>query len=275
MTGLDVAGCRLKQTGTMDARSQRSKEVDHMTPAPDNKSTFVFAHGSWHGGWCWKKVSDRLRANGHAVYTPSYTGMGDRVHLLRRDVTIDTFVDDLVQVIESEELTKVILVGHSFGGVPITGVADRMPERIAHLVYLDAVVVESGRSAFSYYLPEEVTARIDAAERATGGVAVPVPVHLPAIWGLGAEGDQDYDWAKRRLTPHPLGSYTTALTLAAAVGNDLPRTYIHCRQPIHPGMEASRDLVRSWSGWTWVDIDAPHDAMIAHPDMIVSLLMNV
>jgi pimeloyl-ACP methyl ester carboxylesterase len=92
--------------------------------------------------------------------------MGDRVHLLNKEITIDTFVEDLAQVIQSEELTGVVLVGHSFGGVPITGVADRIPDRIARLVYLDSVVVESGRSAFSYYPPAEAEARIKAAEKA-------------------------------------------------------------------------------------------------------------
>ena len=103
--------------------------------AQTGTKTFVLAHGSWHGGWCWKKVADRLRAKGHAVYTPSYTGMGDRAHLLSKDITINTFAEDLVQVIQSEELSNVILVGHSFGGVPISGAADRVPEKIARLVY--------------------------------------------------------------------------------------------------------------------------------------------
>ena len=105
--------------------------------------------------------------------------------------------------------------------------ADRIPEKIAHLIYLDSVLVESGRSAFSYYPPAEVEARIKAAEKATNGVAVPVPQQLPAVWGLGKEGDPDYDWVRRRLSPHPLQSYTTALTFKAPVGNNVPRTYIH------------------------------------------------
>ena len=236
--------------------------------------TFVLAHGSWHGGWCWRRVADQLRGKGHVVYTPSYTGMGDRAHLLSKDITISTFVDDLVQVIQSEELTNVVLVGHSFGGVPISGVADRIPEKIAHLVYLDSVLVESGRSAFSYYPPAEVEARIKAAEKATNGVAVPVPQQLPAVWGLGKEGDPDYDWVRRRLSPHPLQSYTTALTFKAPVGGNLPRTYIHCTQPSHPVLEDSRKLVRSWTGWKWVDLAAPHDAMITHADPVVGLLLG-
>src|SRR5258705_8103413 len=236
--------------------------------------TFVLAHGSWHGGWCWRRVVDQLRGKGHVVYTQSYTGMGDRAHLLSKDITISTFVDDLVQVIQSEELTNVVLVGHSFGGVPISGGAYRMPEKIAHLVYLDSVLVESGRSAFSYYPPEEVDARIKAAEKATNGVAVPVPQQLPAVWGLGKEGDPDYDWVRRRLSPHPLQSYTTALTFKAPVGNNLPRTYIHCTQPSHPVLEDSRKLVHSWTGWKWVDLPAPHDSMITHPDAVVGLVLG-
>jgi pimeloyl-ACP methyl ester carboxylesterase len=237
--------------------------------------TFVLAHGSWHGGWCWKRVADRLRARGHAVYTPSYTGMGDRAHLLSKDITISTFAQDLFQVIESEELTSVVLVGHSFGGVPISGVADRIPDKLAHLVYLDSVLVESTRSAFSYYPPGEVEARIKAAEKTTNGVAVPVPQQLPAVWGLGKEGDPDYDWVRRRLSPHPLQTYTTALTFRAPIGNNVPRTYVHCTQPSHPVLEDSRRLVRSWTGWKWVDLPAPHDAMITHPEAVVALLLAV
>jgi pimeloyl-ACP methyl ester carboxylesterase len=236
--------------------------------------TFVLAHGSWHGGWSWKRVADRLRSRGHIVYAPSYTGMGERKHLLNRDITIETFVEDLVQVIESEELTQVVLVGHSFAGIPITGVADRIPDRIAHLVYLDSVVLESGKHAFSFYPPAEAEARIKAAEQATKGLAVPVPQQLPAVWGLGKEGDPDYDWVRRRLTPHPLRTYITALTLRGPIGNNLPRTYVHCTQPSHPVLEDSRRLVRSLPGWQWVDLAAPHDAMITHADAVVSVLLR-
>jgi len=235
--------------------------------------TFVLAHGGWHGGWCWKRVADRLRSKGHTVYTPSFTGLGDRAHLLSKDITIDTFVEDLVQVIESEELTNIVLVGHSFGGVPISGVADRLPDRIAHLVYLDSIVVEGGKSVFSYLPQAEVEARIKAAEKATNGLAVPVPEPLPQTWGLGKEGDPDYDWVRRRLSPHPLRTFTTPLTLRAPVGNGLPRTYVHSTQPSYPFSDASRQLVRSWSGWRWVDLAAPHDSIITHPDDVVAVLL--
>src|SRR5690606_10721400 len=136
----------------------------------------------------------------------------DRAHLLRNDITIDVFIDDLVQVILTEELDEVILVGHSFAGVPITGVADRIPQAIARLVYFDSVVLESGQNAFSNYPKADADARMASAAKARGGLAVPGLAHLPPVWGL-EPGTAEYDWVSRRLTPQPLASYMTPLVL--------------------------------------------------------------
>ncbi len=250
--------------------SARAAQCEQQAPG----KTFVFAHGSWHGGWCWRRVADRLRAQGHRAFTPSYTGMGDRAHLLSRDITIETFVQDVAEVLVTEELSEVILVGHSFGGVSISGVADRMPEKIRHLVYLDAVVLESGKTAFSNYPPKDVEERIAASNRANGGLAVPNPKTLPPSWGF-TEGTCDYAWVTRRITPTPLRAYMTALDLRAPVGNELPKTYIHCNKPDNPVIEGSRALVKSWSGWNWIDFPGPHDSMITQPDEIVKLLLQV
>src|ERR1700729_4499027 len=95
--------------------------------------TFVLVHGAWHGGWCWSRVADRLRSAGHRVFTPTQTGLGERKHLLSKDITLDIFTKDIANVIEAEELNNIVLVGHSFGGLAISGVADAMPERIRHL----------------------------------------------------------------------------------------------------------------------------------------------
>ena len=235
---------------------------------------YVLAHGSWHGGWCWGPVAERLRAAGHHVFTPSYTGMGDRAHLLSRDITIETFVQDLVGLIQAEDLWEVVLVGHSFGGVPITGVADRIPERIDHLVYFDSALLESGQSAFSNYPEDEARARIAAAEKATNGLSVPVPDPLPPVWGIAA-GTPEYAWVASHLTPHPLGSYTTALNLRHPIGNGLPRSYIHCMSPSIPILESSRTLVRSRTGWNWIELAAPHEAHITHPDLLTDILLEV
>lgn len=238
-----------------------------------SRKTYVLAHGSWHGGWCWRSVAGLLTAAGHRVFTPSFTGMGDRAHLLNPDITLDTFIDDLIQVIVSEELSEVILVGHSFAGVPITGVADRIPDRIAQLIYFDAVVLESGESAFSKYPEDEAQARIEAASRATGGLAVPVPARIPPVWGITPDMPE-HDWLERRLCPHPLAAYTTPLVLQHPIGNQRPRIYVHCTAPSHPMLEDARKLVQSLPGWEWVEIKAPHEAHITHPQLIADLLLG-
>jgi pimeloyl-ACP methyl ester carboxylesterase len=200
--------------------------------------------------------------------------MGDRFHLLREGLTIETFVDDLVQVIESEELDAVTLVGHSFGGIPISGVVDRIPQRIARLVYLDTLVVESGQSAFSAYPQSKVDERIADAIRYHGGLAVSRPDPLPPAWGLVA-GTPDHAWVKRRLTPHPLASYMSPLTLVHPLGNGRPCTYVHCRSPSHSVMEQSRVLARLQPGWDWCELNGPHEAHVTHPALCADLLLSL
>jgi pimeloyl-ACP methyl ester carboxylesterase len=230
------------------------------------------AHGAWHGGWCWARVAERLQ--GHRVHTPSFTGMGDRAHLLTADITMTSFVDDLVGLIEAEDLRDVILVGHSLGGVPITGAAERIPDRIRRLVYLDGVVLESGKSPFDTYPPEDVASRIAAAERTGNGLGVPPPDPLPPAWGL-APGTPDHDWVVRQLSATPLRVYQTALALKGPVGAGLPRTYIHCTAPRSPVIAPSAALVKSWQGWDWIDFPGPHDAMITHPEAIADILLKL
>src|SRR5262245_55135541 len=124
--------------------------------------TFVLVHGAWHGGWCWSKVAAVLRARGHTVVTPTQTGLGERSHLISKSIDLDVFVTDIVNVLKFEDLKDVVLVGHSFGGNTISGVADRMPERIRHLIYLDTAMLESGHSVFSLLPKEVVEARTKA-----------------------------------------------------------------------------------------------------------------
>jgi pimeloyl-ACP methyl ester carboxylesterase len=111
--------------------------------------TFVLVPGAWHGGWCWRDVAAMLRSAGHTVYTATQTGLGERSHLLSRNITVDTFVDDVANLIRWEQIEQVVLVGHSFGGLSISGVADRMPERLRQLVYLDSLILEDGQTPFS------------------------------------------------------------------------------------------------------------------------------
>jgi pimeloyl-ACP methyl ester carboxylesterase len=233
--------------------------------------TFVLVHGTWLGGWCWSRVADRLRGAGHRVFTPTLTGLGERKHLLSKDITLDTFTKDIVNVLEAEELTNIVLVGHSFGGLAISGVADAMPDRIRHLVYLDSLMVERGKSPFDSLPADVVAARLKAAEETSGGLSVSNPP--PSAFGVFDE--KDTEWLKRRLTPHPLGTYTSTLNIKAPVGNNLPRTYIYCANPTYAPLQTSRNWVKAQQGWRWAEITTGHYAMVTAPDELTRMLIGV
>ncbi|MDI3308570.1 MAG: alpha/beta fold hydrolase [Acetobacteraceae bacterium] len=234
--------------------------------------TYVLLHGAWHGAWCWKYVAAGLRAQGHAVFTPTQTGLGDRHHLLSRDITLDTFVADVVNAIEAEELQDVILVGHSFGGLGITGAADRIPERIRHLVYLDSLVLEGGQSPFSRLPEDVVAARRALIAREGGGIALPPP----PVSAFGVPEDHPLaPWLRRRLMPHPAGTYESPLVLRHPVGNGLPRTYIACTAPLYGPLEGTRQWVKDQPGWNWLEIATGHDAMVTAPEELTRMLAAI
>jgi pimeloyl-ACP methyl ester carboxylesterase len=229
--------------------------------------TFVLVHGAWHGGWCWHSVALTLRARGHTVYTPTQTGLGERAHLISRAITLDTFVDDIANVLTFDDLTDVVLVGHSFGGNAISGVADRMPERIRKLIYLDAIVLEGGQSPFGVIAPDLAAARVKAAEESSGGMSLPVPP--PAAFGVSDAALAE--WLLARMTPHPLSTFRSELRLANPVGNGRPKVYVRCVDPIYPPLQPSRDYVAA-HGWRIVDIATGHDAMVGAPRELADLL---
>jgi len=231
--------------------------------------TFVLIHGAWHGGWCWREVAARLRAAGHEVYTPTMTGLGERAHLLDQRTGLSTFIDDACAVIECEELTDIVLVGHSFGGLVISGVADRMKERIAQLIYLDALVVESGQSGLGI-LPEAVQR-----ERSRTIDPEGLRMAIPAPDKFGVSDPRQVAWLQRRLTPHPLKAYTEALALRHPLGNGLPKTYIAVTDPWYPPLAAIRDRIRGQRDWGWREIAAGHDAMLTSPGALASLLLEI
>jgi pimeloyl-ACP methyl ester carboxylesterase len=234
--------------------------------------TYVLMHGSWHGGWCWRLVADALRAEGHRVFTPTQTGLGDRKHLLSPGITLETFVADLANLFEMEELRDVILVGHSFGGLAISGVADRMPERIRHLVYLDSVILENGQRPIDILPADVVESRRKLVAEKGNGVAIPAP----PVTDFGIPDDHpNAEWVRRHLTPHPFGTYESPLILANPVGNGRPRTYIQCTSPTYAPLERARQWVKRQQGWQWRDIATGHDAMVTEPAELARMLMNI
>jgi len=235
-------------------------------------TTYVLLHGAWHGAWCWRFVADLLRAQGHRVIIPTQTGLADRKHLLSQTITLETFIQDVANTIEAEELDDIVLVGHSFAGIPMTAVADRMPQRLRQLVYLDALIVAAGHTAFSILPPEMVVQRRLQVLQEGGGLAMPPPP--PTAFGI-PEGHPLYHWVSRRLTPHPVTTYENALVLENSWGNGLRRTYIACTNPVSPSLAATHAKIRQAAGWTWREIPTGHDAMITAPEALATMLLEI
>jgi pimeloyl-ACP methyl ester carboxylesterase len=233
------------------------------------RATFVLVHGAWHGGWCWRFVAQWLRARGHAVFTPTLTGLGERSHLLGTVTSLDVFIADVINLIESEELQNVVLVGHSFGGLVTAGVADRIPATLDSLVFLDSLLIESGQSPMSAF-PLEVIKKRPLVAVGEGGALALMPPDVEAV-GI-PRGHAFASWVRRRMTPHPLLTYQTPLTLKFPLGNNLKRTYLHCTNPSYDAFERIRQWVRSLPGWDWAEISTGHDAMVLEPVLLAEVL---
>jgi pimeloyl-ACP methyl ester carboxylesterase len=243
----------------------------HMVETRQSRTNFVLVHGAFHGGWCWRPVADRLSAGGARVFTPTMTGLGERRHLLTDSVGLATFIDDALGVLIAEELADVVLVGHSFGGMVISGVADRRPDLVGHLVYLDAVVPVAGQSALDQLPADTAAARRRAAAESSGGLSIPNP---PAS-AFDIPPGPDRDWVDRRVTPHPLAAYSDPIALTGPVGNGRPRTYVRCTDPIYRAVQPSYARVAAEPGWNLVDLPTGHDAMITAPAATADLLLAI
>lgn len=234
--------------------------------------TFVLVHGAYHGGWCWRAVARVLRDAGHSVFTPSLTGLAERRHLMSAALSVDTFVTDIANVIEAEDLSDVTLVGHSFGGVVISGVADRLPQRLRRLVYLDAVTPVAGKSLFDMMPEHERDARLAAlARRADGGVQAPAP----SAKHFGITDEREAAWVDRRLTSHPVGGFTSPVMLDNPLTNGVPAAYIRCTTPVFPINDPCAAYARAQPDWQYREIATGHDAMISAPVELARLLLEL
>jgi pimeloyl-ACP methyl ester carboxylesterase len=237
---------------------------------PDESSTFVLVHGAAHGGWCWRRVADRLSAAGHRVYTPTLTGLGARAHLLSPHIGLDTAVQDVVGVLEYEELNGVVLVGHSFGATVVCGVAARARGHLSALVLLDGLLAQPGSSIMDGLDPGTAAARLAATEVTAGTRTLP-PLDLPAI---GVTEQEDAAWLRRRLTPHPVRTYTEPLPVEPPLDAGLPCTYVACTEPPYPPVAHSAAMARDEPRWHYRELSTGHDAMITAPAEVAAILLQ-
>jgi pimeloyl-ACP methyl ester carboxylesterase len=235
-------------------------------------ATYVLVHGGGHGGWCYDKVARLLRKEGHDVRTPTLTGLGERAHLLSADVDLDMHIRDVVAVLHYDDLREVILVGHSYGGMVITGVADRAADRVGKLVYLDAANPVDGQSLV------DVAGPIIEATRPTGEIVDGVElVLLPAPDAgtfYGVTDPDDLAWMDDRLTGHPWKCFEQPLTLSDEAGlRSIPQYHVVCTSTL---ATRDRELMANAraDGRLW-EIDTGHDLMITEPEAVTAALLDI
>ena len=236
----------------------------------NNKPHFLLIHGAWHGGWVWNEISDILRYQRYSVSTPTLTGLGEKKHLLSSKITIETFIEDVVNHIVFENLNNIILVGHSFAGSVISGVADRLKDRIQKLIYFDAMILIDGQKPFDITPKETVEQRIELAKKFGNNISIPAP----SADAFGVFDIKKSLLLEEKLTPHPLSAFQSKLILKNEVGNGIPLSYIFCTKPVYKSLESSREVVHKMK-WPIFELNAGHDAMLTHPKETLNLLMKI
>jgi pimeloyl-ACP methyl ester carboxylesterase len=236
----------------------------------NNKPHFLLIHGAWHGGWVWNEISEILRYQRYSVSTPTLTGLGEKKHLLSSKITIETFIEDVVNHIIFENLNNIILVGHSFAGSVISGVADRLKDRIQKLIYFDAMILIDGQKPFDITPKETVEQRIELAKKFGNNISIPAP----SADAFGVFDIKKSLLLEEKLTPHPLSAFQSKLILKNEVGNGIPLSYIFCTKPVYKSLESSREIVRKMK-WPIFELNAGHDAMLTHPKETLNLLMKI
>lgn len=231
---------------------------------------YVLVHGAWHGGWAWQRVSSELRAHGGIVYTPTLSGLGERKNILSPAINLETHITDIVNLIEMEDLHDVILVGHSYAGTVIAGVADRIPQRLSKLVFLDALLIGNGESPFSVQ-PKAVQDLMKKSAEKDNGLTIPA-------WSaetFGVSKPDDISWVNARLTGHPFRTFAQTLVLHHPYGNHLPLIYISCTVNQLPAIVPYAEKAKNSKEWKYYALKTGHDAMITEPVKTAALLESL
>lgn len=232
-------------------------------------ATYVLVTGAWHGGWCWKRVREALAREGHAVFTPTLTGLCERSHLLTPDVDLETHIQDIANLIRWEALEDVVLVGHSYGGCVISGVADRLAARIKALVYLDAFVLEDGQCLHDTLPPDQRQGQLDGAAAVGDGWRVP-PIPA-AVFNVN---ERDRAWVDAQCTAQPLASFQQKLRLTGGAGPAIARHYIRASGWEHSPFSQFYEAAKA-RGWRTSEIHSGHDVMIDQPEALSAALLEL
>jgi pimeloyl-ACP methyl ester carboxylesterase len=231
-------------------------------------ATFVLVHGAWHGAWCWRRVARLLRSAGHEVFTPTLTGVGERSHLLSPAINLDTHILDVVNEMKWQELNDVVLVGHSYGGMVISGVAEKMEKAVASLVMLDAFMPENGQGVLDIY-PPPMREPVQAALRA-GATTMP-----PRSAALFKVNEKDRAWVDASCTPQPLACMTERIKFTGhGIAGVRKKLYILAANwGSGRGFRRFYNDVKDQPGWARFELACGHDAMIDMPEGLAAILL--
>jgi len=235
---------------------------------PGNAKTFILVHGAWHGGWAWQRVTDRLRARGHSVFAPTNTGLGERAHLLRPGIDLSLHIADVLGVIKYERLRNFVLVGHSYGGCVISGIAEAVGDAIQSIVFLDAFIPDNGDSTFDLVQP----AVQDVIRGALARGEITVPVRDAAALKVN---EKDRAWVDSLATPQPIATFTEKLTLTGARGRIAKKTYIRASGYPNVSFEKALARVKADPSWRTYEVPCGHDVMIDDPERLTEILLEV
>ena len=226
-------------------------------------ATFVLVHGSWAGSVVWRELAPRLRKAGHEVYAPTLTGIGARKHLLNREIDLDTHIQDVIGVIDDADLSDIVLVGNSYGGMVITGVADRIPEKVASLVYLDAFVPENGQSCLSLLPPEAHLATVPGED----WLVAPIPSA-----SFGFKRPEVIALWDAKSTSHPLATLTQPVQLTGGIGRVKQKMYILGTEPAR--FTQFYDKVKNDPGWMVHTLSCTTFIQLEMPDELTAILLQ-
>jgi pimeloyl-ACP methyl ester carboxylesterase len=232
--------------------------------------TIVLVHGAWHGGWCWERLTPLLEQAGYRVLTPTLAGLGARQAELSTQINMDTHVNEIAALVQAQPV-PVVLLGHSYAGYVISGVADRLADsgKLRSLIYLDAFVPQDGERLADTRTPEDL-AKMEASF-ATGN---PAYAKIPAKF-FGITNDADIAWVDAQLTDHPAGTYLQRIALKNKLPASLKRSYIACISPKLATIDASKERVRADASWRYVELATGHDCMVTEPAALSQLILSL
>jgi pimeloyl-ACP methyl ester carboxylesterase len=235
------------------------------------KRTYVCLPGAWMGAWAWQFVLQRLRAAGHDARALPFRGVGERADELSPGLDNDVFLADTIAALEQNDLSNVVLVGHSFGSLIATLVTDRVPDRIGHLVIIDGGIAQDGQSIFGR-IPGDIVAKRKKLVQVVNGTEV---LPFAPVGSLIIDDPELARWTHRQLTPHPVACYTKPVRLANPAGNGRPMTYIACTRPRYPVSAGMHEKVQAMPHIRYRPIEAGHNCIISAPDLVARELLEI